>query len=60
MLFLNEVTAGADLRCRSERVELIRQRLRQVLLEARRSRLEADQLRALVEEELAATEQREG
>ena len=54
-----QVAAGADRRCRSERVEMIRQRLEQVLVEAKQSRLEADRLRALVEGELAAIEQRE-
>ena len=54
-----QVAAGADEQCRSERVELIRERLQQVLVEARQSRLEADQLRALVEGELAAIEQLE-
>ncbi len=54
-----QVTAGADQRCRNDRVELIRERLRQVLVEAKQSRLAADQLRALVENELTAIEQRE-
>lgn len=54
-----QVAAGADEQCRSERVELIRERLQQVLVEAKQSRLEADQLRALVEGELAAIEQLE-
>jgi len=35
-------------------VRLIRERFRQVLVEAKQSRLDAKQLRALVEEELAA------
>ena len=53
------VAAGADKRCRTERVKLIRQRLKQVLVEARQSRLDAGQLRSLVESELAEVEQRE-
>ena len=53
------VVAGADKRCRTERVKLIRQRLKQVLVEARQSRLDAGQLRSLVESELAKVEQRE-
>ncbi len=53
------VAAGADKRCRTERVKLIRQRLKQVLVEARQSRLDAGQLRSLVESELAKVEQRE-
>ncbi len=54
-----QVADGAGRQCRSERVELIRQRLRQVLLEARQSRLDGGELRALVERELTAVEQRE-
>ena len=53
------VAAGADKRCRTERVKLIRQRLKQVLVEARESRLEVAELRSLVESELAQVEQRE-
>jgi GntR family transcriptional regulator len=49
-----EVAAGATERCRSERLKLIRARLRQVLAEAKRSRIDADELRALVEKELGA------
>lgn len=48
-----EVTAHAARHCAKERVDLIRERLRSVLNEARRSRLELDELRTLVEEELA-------
>jgi GntR family transcriptional regulator len=51
------VAPGADQRCRLERVELIRVRLAQVLLEAAHSRLEAGELRALVEQELTAIAQ---
>lgn len=54
-----QVAAGAEGQCRSERVEMIRERLQQVLVEARQSRLDADQLRALVKGELAAIEQLE-
>ena len=53
------VAEGADKRCRTERVKLIRQRLKQVLAEARQSRLDAGQLRSLVESELVKVEQRE-
>ncbi|HEV3415171.1 MAG TPA: GntR family transcriptional regulator [Pirellulales bacterium] len=49
-----EVAAGAAERCRNERVKLIRARLRQVLAEAKRSRIDGDELRALVEKELGA------
>jgi GntR family transcriptional regulator len=51
-----EVAEGAEGRCRSQRLELIRARLRQVLAEAIHSQLEAGELRSLVELELAAAE----
>jgi GntR family transcriptional regulator len=51
-----EVASGAAERCRSDRVKLIRARLRQVLAEANQSRLEARELRELVEKELSAVE----
>src|SRR5689334_13252175 len=54
-----EVMVGAAERCRSERLKLIRARLKQVFTEARQSRLDIDELRSLVEKELAAI-QREG
>jgi GntR family transcriptional regulator len=50
------VANGAAERCRSERVKLVRTRLRQVLREARQSRLAKDELRELVEKELTAVE----
>ena len=53
------VAPGALKRCRSERVKLIRQRLAQVLLEAKQSRLEPDELRGLIQRELTAIEQKE-
>lgn len=53
-----EVASGAPDRCRGQRLELIRDRLRQVLTEATQSRLDADELRALVEQELSAAENR--
>ena len=53
------VATGADERCRTARVTLIRDRLRQVLWEARQSRLDAGQLRGLVESELADIEREE-
>ncbi len=49
-----QVAEGAERRCRAERVELLRVRLKQALAEAIQSRLEADELRSLVEQELAA------
>ncbi|MGA2062470.1 MAG: GntR family transcriptional regulator [Thermoguttaceae bacterium] len=48
------VASGAAERCRKERVELIRARFTQVLTEAMQSRLDPDDLRALVERELSA------
>jgi GntR family transcriptional regulator len=54
-----EVSSGAAERCRNERFKLIRARLRQVLGEAKQSRLDARELRDLVEKELGAVE-REG
>jgi len=53
------VASGAMDRCREARVRLIRERLQQVLVEARQSRLGADELRGLIESELASTK-REG
>jgi len=54
-----EISAGASERCRLERVQLLKARLRQVLSEARQSRLDPSELRELVEQELSAIE-REG
>ncbi len=48
------VASGAPERCRQKRLELVRARLQQVFQEARQSRLEPNELRALVESELAA------
>ena len=53
------VAADAAPRCRDERVRLIRQRLKHVLVEACRSRLDPAELRKIVELELAAVEQGE-
>ena len=53
------VAPGAARTCRAQRTKLIRQRLEQVLAEARQSRLDPDQLRALVERELAKAERKE-
>ena len=50
------VAGQAAKQCRGERLELIRARLRQVLAEAKQSRLDADELRSLIEQELAAIE----
>jgi len=45
--------------CRRERLELIRRRLREVLTEARQSRLRDDEIRELVESELSQSEREE-
>ena len=50
------VTNGARRRCQDERVKLLRSRLRQVLIEAKQSQLGADELRAMVSEEMARLE----
>jgi GntR family transcriptional regulator len=52
------IAQGAAQRCRAERVELIRARLVQVLSEAKQSRLDPDELRALIDRELSAIEHR--
>ncbi|HUY33836.1 MAG TPA: GntR family transcriptional regulator [Pirellulales bacterium] len=50
------VAGKAAKQCRGERIELIRARVRQVLAEAKHSRLDPDELRSLIEQELAAIE----
>ena len=47
------VAKGAAERCRKQRLELVGQRIREALLEARQSQLEDDELRELVERQLA-------
>jgi GntR family transcriptional regulator len=51
-----EITPHAAKHCAAERVNLIRERLRSVLVEARRSRLELDEIRTIVDDELARVE----
>lgn len=51
-----EVADGAERHCRGQRLELIKARLRQVLAEAIQSQLDAEELRSLVEQELALAE----
>ena len=53
------VRKSSAAKCRKERKELIRERIRQVLLEAQQSQLETGQIRELVEGELNAIEKRE-
>jgi GntR family transcriptional regulator len=48
-----EVATGAAERCRNERLKLIRARVRQVLAEAKQSKLDARELRQLIEKELS-------
>ena len=50
------VAAAAVSHCEKARRSLLRERIRQVLEEARSSRLEADEIRALVDEELTRLE----
>lgn len=52
-----EIASGAVARCRAERRRLIRQRLRGVLEEAKRGYLTIDELRELVDSEMAAIAQ---
>ena len=54
-----QVAAGAPKRCRNDRVRLIRQRLKEVLTEAKQSRLDDDALREIVQSELTALERLE-
>lgn len=54
------VKQGADKRCRSERLKLVQERLREVLLEARQSGLELSELRQLIDEELVAVDRKLG
>lgn len=51
------VAPEAVQRCRTDRLDLIRRRIRQTLREAQRSRLETTELRRIVEEELSRLEQ---
>lgn len=51
-----EVANGAAERCRNERLKLIRARVRQVLAEAKQSKLDVRELRQLVEKELSNIE----
>lgn len=49
-----EVTVDAVKHCRSERQKLVQQRLEQALVEARQSGIDGDELRQLVEKQLAS------
>ena len=53
------VADGAAARCRKDRLKLIRGRLKEVLAEAKQSRLDGEQLRLMVQEELTAIESEE-
>jgi GntR family transcriptional regulator len=48
-----EVTKSALKKCRSDRVAMIRERLRLVLIEAQQSQLDTDEIRTLAEAELS-------
>ena len=54
-----QVAGRAEELCRRERLDLVRRRLREVLIEARQSRLGDEEIRELVESELATTEKEE-
>lgn len=54
------VAGGALRRCREDRLKLVRERLRQVLIEAKQSRLDGAELRTMVDEELARLEKKGG
>ena len=53
-----EVTPHAAKHCAQERVSLIRERLRSVLLEARRSRLDLAEIRTILDEEFSRLEKK--
>src|SRR5262245_36321482 len=53
-----EVTSQAPKQCDEERLSLIRERLRSVLVEARRGQLELAQIRTLIDEELSRLEKK--
>ncbi len=53
------VAEGACDRCREERLNLVRRRIHQVLVEARQSRLDQHQVQAVVEAELKDIEREE-
>ena len=53
------VAAGAHERCRDERITLIRARLQQALAEARQSGLTTEELRTLIEDQLATVRPKE-
>ena len=53
-----EVTTHAAKHCAQERVSLIRERLRSVLLEARRSRLDLAEIRTILDEEFSRLEKK--
>lgn len=52
------VSAGASKQCRTERVRLVQERLREVLWEARQSGIDADELQKLISAEMPAIEKK--
>lgn len=48
-----QVTSDAPANCRTERSELIRERLRSVLLEAKQGQIPPDEIRDIMDQELA-------
>lgn len=55
-----QVTKTAPKKCRADRVGLIRERLRSVLVEAKHSQLTIDEIRELTETELSRLEKPRG
>ena len=55
-----EISSKAVKRCQQDRDALIRERLRSVLVEARQSQLEDDELRAMFDDELTASKPKSG
>lgn len=47
-----EVTKGASGKCKSARLRLIRERIKQVVIEARRSQMSDEEIRKIVSEQL--------
>jgi GntR family transcriptional regulator len=52
------VTNAAPRRCRDDRKRILRQRIRQVLAEAKQSQIDGDELRAMVDDEMKRMEEK--
>ncbi len=55
-----QVADGAQRQCRADRMQLIRERIRDVLQEAKRSGLDAEEVRQLVEREMKSWGKKRG